>query len=124
MHIVSQCEKKSSLLKKELSNNKKIHSVLMYNIKYGEKIIEKFDVNVAKKQKKARTDSLNKLEGEINESRKKNQRYQETSDDNVEELISLKKGAQDKLRTARSDRKKLTVSMKTIIQDAVDALKE
>ena len=95
----------------------------MYNIKYGEKIIEKFDVNVAKKQKKARTDSLNKLEGEINESRKKNQRYQETSDDNVEELISLKKGAQDKLRTARSDRKKLTVSMKTIIQDAVDALK-
>ena len=121
---VSQCEKKVTLLKKELSNNKKVHSVLMYNIKYGEKIIEKFDPSVSKKQKKAREDSLNKLHMDIEESRKKEKRYQETSDDNVDELSSMKKDAQIKLKDVRKERKKMTSSITTMIDDAMNQLKE
>ena len=96
---------------------------LMYNIKYGEQIVSKFDANVAKKQTKARTDSLNKLHSDIEEHRKKEKRFQETSDNNVEELQSLKKGAQVKLRESRADRKKLTSGMNRVIQEALDVLK-
>ena len=121
---VSSCEKKSQQLKKELSNNKKIHSVLMYNIKYGEKIVAKFDANAAKKQTKARTDSLRKLEQDIKESRTKEKRFQETSDNNVDELEALKKGAKEKLIGARKNRKKFTSDMNRAIEEAINLLKK
>ena len=120
---VSQCEKRSAQLKKELSNNKKIHSVLMYNIKYGEQILARFDKNAAVKQTKARTDSLNKLEHEIEIDRKKEKRFQETSDNNVEELEGLKKSAQEKLKESRGKRKKLTLGMTRGIAEALEVLK-
>ena len=120
---VSQCEKKSTQLKKELSNNKKIHSVLMYNIKYGEQILARFDKNAAVKQTKARMDSLNKLEREIEIDRKKEKRFQETSDNNVEELEGLKKSAQEKLKESRGKRKKLTLGMTRGIAEALEVLK-
>lgn len=119
---VSNSEKKLNQLKKELSNNKKIHSVLMYNIKYGEKIVSKFDTAIAKKQKKAREDSLNKLEEEIEVSRKKEKRFQETSDNNVDELETLKKGAKEKLIESRKSRKKLTSDISNAIINVLETL--
>lgn len=103
----AQYQKKVTQLKKELHNAKKVHSVLMYNVKYGEKALAKFDKKAAKKQVTARTDSLFQLEKDIEESRKKEKRFQETSDANVDELETLKKGAKKKLISARDVRKDL-----------------
>ena len=96
----------------------------MYNIKYGEKIVAKFDANAAKKQTKARTDSLRKLEQDIEESRTKEKRFQETSDNNVDELEALKKEAKEKLVGARKNRKKFTSDMNRAIDKAINLLKK
>ena len=95
----------------------------MYNIKYGEQILARFDKNAAVKQTKARMDSLNKLEREIEIDRKKEKRFQETSDNNVEELEGLKKSAQEKLKESRGKRKKLTLGMTRGIAEALEVLK-
>eukprot|EP00946_MAST-07B_sp_MAST-7B-sp1_P004359 g4359.t1 len=104
----AQFQKKVTQLKKELQNAKKVHSVLMYNVKYGEKALAKFDKKAVAKQIKAREDSLKRLEQDIEESRQKEKRFQETSTNNVDELKDLKKDAQKKLVGARNERKKLT----------------
>lgn len=107
----AQCQKKATQLKKELHNAKKVHSVLMYNVKYGEKALSKYDKKAAAKQVQARTDSLLQLEKDIEESRRKEKRFQETSDANVDELEALKKGAKQKLINARQERKDLCEKM-------------
>ena len=118
----AQFQKKVTQLKKELHNAKKVHSVLMYNVKYGEKALAKYDKRAAAKQGKARQDSLTRLEQDMEEARQKEKRFQETSDNNVEELQDLKKGAKKKLINARTERKNLCGNMERQCQQVMEVL--
>ena len=65
---------------------------------------------------------MNKLEEEIEVSRKKEKRFQETSDNNVDELETLKKGAKEKLIESRKSRKKLTSDISNAIINVLETL--
>ena len=83
-----------------------------------------FDKNAVAKQIQAREDSLQRLEQDIDESRRKEKRFQETSSNNVNELQDLKKNAQKKLAEARKDRKKLTGGMGQKCKLVLEVLEE
>ena len=95
------------------------HRFKHYYFKYEEDMKNK---KAAAKQGKAREDSLNRLEQDMEEVRRKEKRFQETSDNNVEELEDLKKGAKKKLIDARKDRKKLCSDMGRRCQQVLEVL--
>ena len=87
----------------------------MYNVKYCEKQIAKFDDKIAKKQVAARKDALAKLEKKFVDEAKKAKRFKETSSQNVDELKALIPGAKEKLIKATKERKSIVSDILTLI---------
>jgi len=112
---MSTHKKQAECQGKKVHNLEQRVSVLMYNVKYCEKQIAKFDDKIAKKQVAARKDALAKLEKKFVDEAKKAKRFKETSSQNVDELKALIPGAKEKLIKATKERKSIVSDILTLI---------
>ena len=112
----STYKKKAETSLKKVSNLEQRISVLLYNVKYCEKQIAKFDEKIARKQVAARQEALEKLEKKFAEEEKKAKRFNETSKDNIDELKALLPGAKEKLSAATKSRKALVEKILSLVK--------
>ena len=112
----STYKKKAETSLKKVSNLEQRINVLLYNVKYCEKQIAKFDEKIAEKQVAAREEALEKLEKKFANEAKKAKRFTETSKDNIDELKALLPSAKEKLKIATKSRKKLVEDILSLIK--------
>ena len=115
---MSTHKKSAECHSQKVSNLEQRVNVLLYNVKYAEKQISKYDEKVAQKQVNAREEAMKKLEKKFAEEEKKAKRFKETSTQNVDELKALLPGAKKKLQDATEKRKSLVNSILELIERA------